>query len=203
MEIKQASELDDAIREEISTIFVEGFGKELWILSKDHNTLIKAFAHTFVLDIFYVAIINSKIAGIMACTNMETHCTKFDEKIFKKYFGFIKGIIANNIFKNYFQKLPKYPIETNERMASVEFVATSEKYRGKGVASAIMNYLYTFPQYDEYILEVADTNTAAIKLYDKLGYKEVYRIKQKFSKYIGINYLVYMKYSKKCCINKN
>jgi ribosomal protein S18 acetylase RimI-like enzyme len=81
-------------------------------------------------------------------------------------------------------------------MASVEFVATSKKYRGQGVASAIMKYLYTFSEYNEYILEAADTNIPAVKLYEKLGYREIYRKKQKFGKYIGINYLVYMKYSK-------
>jgi ribosomal protein S18 acetylase RimI-like enzyme len=45
-------------------------------------------------------------------------------------------------------------------------------------------------------LEVADTNTNAFELYKKLGYKEIYRKKQIFGKYIGINYLVYMKHTK-------
>jgi ribosomal protein S18 acetylase RimI-like enzyme len=197
MEIKRSSELDDSVREKISEIFVGGFGKDLRFFSKDDNILIKAFSHIFVLDVFYVAIIDNEIAGIMACTDMKTFCIKHDKQVFIKQFGLIKGIIANILFKNYFMKYPKYPIKTNERTASIEFVATSEKYRGKGVASEIMNYLHSFPEYDEYILEVADTNMPAVKLYEKMGYKEVYRKKQRFSKYIGINYLIYMKYSKK------
>jgi ribosomal protein S18 acetylase RimI-like enzyme len=196
MEIKCAKEMGDNAREKISEIFVEGFGKDLRSFSKDYNILKKAFEHIFVLDLFYIALINNEIAGIMACTNMKTFCIKHDKKTFIKYFGLFKGILADIVFKNYFQKYPKYPIETNEKMASVEFVATSEKYRGQGIATAIMRHLYTFPEYNEYILEVADTNISAVKLYEKLGYKEIYRKKQKFSKYVGINYLVYMKYSK-------
>jgi ribosomal protein S18 acetylase RimI-like enzyme len=46
--------------------------------------------------------------------------------------------------------------------------------------------------YEKYILEVADTNEHAYNLYKKLGYEEVYKIKQYLPKKIGINYLVYM-----------
>ncbi|MDR1894847.1 MAG: GNAT family N-acetyltransferase [Spirochaetales bacterium] len=196
IEIKRANEIEKGIREKISEIFVQGFGKDLRFFSKDYNILKKALAHIFVLDLFYIALANNEIAGIMACTNMKTFCIQHDKKTFIKHLGLIKGISADMVFKNYFQKYPKYPVETNEKTASVEFVATSEKYRGQGIASAIMRHLWTFPEYNEYILEVADTNIPAVKLYEKLGYKEIYRKKQKFSKYAGINYLIYMKYSK-------
>jgi ribosomal protein S18 acetylase RimI-like enzyme len=83
------------------------------------------------------------------------------------------------VFKREFQKPP---IEIGDKIASVEFVATASKFRGKGVASAIMNYLFTFPQYNEYVLEVADTNTNAVKLYEKLGYKEFKRINKNTAK---------------------
>jgi ribosomal protein S18 acetylase RimI-like enzyme len=59
-----------------------------------------------------------------------------------------------------------------------------------------MNHFFALPQYDEYILEVADTNTAAVKLYEKLGYKEFKRIKEKHSRISGINYLIYVRYKK-------
>ena len=49
-------------------------------------------------------------------------------------------------------------------------------------------------EYKHYFLEVADTNMNALKLYEKLGFKEVYR--KKVMPGSGINYLIYMKYSK-------
>lgn len=87
-------------------------------------------------------------------------------------------------------------MEEGDKYASVEFVATSSKFRGKGVATAIMNDLFSLQEYEHYVLEVAGTNTSAVKLYEKLWLKEFKRIKQKFSKISGINYRVYMKYTK-------
>jgi ribosomal protein S18 acetylase RimI-like enzyme len=43
---------------------------------------------------------------------------------------------------------------------------------------------------------VADTNIGALKLYEKLGYKEIHRKKQIFGKQIGVNYLIYMEHTK-------
>lgn len=193
IEIRRASELGENTRKKISEIFVDGFGKELTFFSKDSKQLARALEHMFVLDVFYVAIIDGEIAGITACTNGRMTSTVSNKKELIKHLGFLKGTIASYIFKREFEKLP---IEVGDRMASVEFVATASKYRGKGVATAIMNHIFTLPQYDEYVLEVADTNTNAVKLYEKLGYKEFRRIKPKHSKISGINYLVYMKYKK-------
>jgi ribosomal protein S18 acetylase RimI-like enzyme len=55
-----------------------------------------------------------------------------------------------------------------------------------------MKHIFSLGIYEKYILEVADTNEQAFRLYEKLGYREVYRIKQKYAKSIGINYLIYM-----------
>jgi ribosomal protein S18 acetylase RimI-like enzyme len=196
MEIKRAIDFGDNIRESISEIFVEAYGKDLRFFSKNTEKLIKAFTHMFVIEYFYLAIIDNEIAGMIVCIDKEHFCINHNRKIFVKYLGLYKGLLANILFKYYFNKYPKYPVELDEKTASVEFVATKAKYRKRGVASTIMNYLYTLPEYEHYVLEVADTNTNAFELYKKLGYKEIYRKKQIFGKYIGINYLVYMKHTK-------
>ncbi|MCL2738268.1 MAG: GNAT family N-acetyltransferase, partial [Bacteroidales bacterium] len=46
-------------------------------------------------------------------------------------------------------------------------------YRKKGIATSIMEYIFALNMYEKYILEVLDTNENAIKLYKKLGFKEV------------------------------
>jgi ribosomal protein S18 acetylase RimI-like enzyme len=192
MEIKSAKAMNENINEKISELFVEAFGKDLKIISKDKNKLVKAFSHMFVTDYFYIGIIDNEIAGMMVCIDKEHYCIKHDKKILMKHLGFVKGILANMIFKKYFNKYPKYPVEIDERTGSIEFVGTNMKYRKTGVASSIMEYIFSLNLYDKYILEVADTNEQAYNLYKKLGYKELHKVKQKFSKYIGINYLVYM-----------
>jgi ribosomal protein S18 acetylase RimI-like enzyme len=145
-----------------------------------------------VLDCFYVGIIDNEIAGMMACVDKEHYCTDHDRKTLIKNLGLIKGLLANMIFTKYFNKYPKYPVEIDEKTGSIEFVATNKKYRKRGIASSIMEYIFSLGTYEKFILEVADTNEQAFRLYKKLGYNEVYRIKQKYAKSIGINYLVYM-----------
>jgi ribosomal protein S18 acetylase RimI-like enzyme len=192
MEIKLVKDLNGNIREKISELFVEAFGKELKIISKNKNKLIKAFSHIFVLDYFYVGIIDNEIAGMMVCVDKEHYCIHHNKKTLIKNLGLIKGLLASMIFKNYFNKNPKYPVEIDDKTGSIEFVATNKKYRRMGVATEIMEYIFSLRLYEKYILEVADTNEKAFNLYKKLGYREAHRIKQRYAKSIGINYLVYM-----------
>jgi ribosomal protein S18 acetylase RimI-like enzyme len=117
---------------------------------------------------------------------------KSKQKNIDKKLGLIKGFSANMIFKNYFNKYPKYPVEIDDKTGSIEFVATNKKFRRRGIATEIMKYIFSLKLYEKYILEVADTNEQALNLYKKSGYKEVHRIKQKYAKKTGINYLVYM-----------
>jgi ribosomal protein S18 acetylase RimI-like enzyme len=192
MEIKRAKDLNDNIRGKISELFVEAFEKDLKIISGDTNKLTKAFSHMFALDYFYIGIIDNEIAGMMACVDKKHFCINHNRKTLIKNLGVIKGLLANMIFTKYFNKYPKYPVDIDEKTGSIEFVATNKKYRKRGIASSIMEYIFSLGAYDKYILEVADTNEQALRLYEKLGYREVHRIKQKFAKSIGINHLIYM-----------
>ncbi len=75
-------------------------------------------------------------------------------------------------------------------------MATHKDYRGKGIASILIEKIIKKNEYEEYVLEVADTNTNAVNLYEKLGFVEMKRVKMSNAKRSGINFLVYMKYIK-------
>jgi ribosomal protein S18 acetylase RimI-like enzyme len=70
-------------------------------------------------------------------------------------------------------------------------VATAAAHRGKGVSFDLLKYIHETMPYSEYILEVADTNASAIRLYEKLGYVEFTR--KPAHKKSGFNDFVYMK----------
>ncbi|MGA8942451.1 MAG: N-acetyltransferase [Thermoactinomyces sp.] len=193
IEIKRAHELNGNTKKKMSEIFVDGFGQHLAFFSKDPEKMAAALEHMFVPDVFYVAVMDGEIAGMAACTNGQVSSVKLDSKELRKHLGFYKGTICYLALKPQFEKPP---VETKDTLASVEFVATASKYRGKGVATAILHQILALPEYQEYILEVADTNTPAVKLYEKVGFKEFKRIKQNWSRISGVNYLVYMKYIK-------
>lgn len=195
MEIKQANEFGENIRKKISDIFVGGFIQWLQYFSKDPEKLSRAFAHMFILDSFYIAVVDGEPAGIAACTDGRMPPIRLQSKELRRHLGLIMGTVAGKILKKELENHP-YPFSVEPGWGSVEFVATDTKHRGKGVASAIIQHIVAETPYSAYVLEVADTNTPAVKLYEKLGFREFMRTPQKHSKQSGINHLVYMKYQK-------
>ena len=66
MEIKSAKDLKGNIQEKISKLYVEAFGKDMDVISKNPEKLVKAFTHMFVVDDFYVCIIDNEVVGMAA-----------------------------------------------------------------------------------------------------------------------------------------
>lgn len=190
-----AVELGESAKKQISKVFIDGFGKELEFFSKNNEKLISACEHMFLLEAFYVALIDGEVAGIAACTDGTNPSVKIDVKQFRKHLGFYKGTLAGFLLKPQFEDHP-YPFVMESGMASVEFVATSNQYRRKGVAATIIKHIMSVQDDREFVLEVADINTGAIDLYRKLGFEELMRVKHKYKLFSGIHYLVYMKYTK-------
>jgi len=192
MQIGKASEPD---REKIAEIITDGFYDHdagLKFFTRNKEKFKKFIANALLLEHFYIAVIDNEIAGAVGCTNKrkKQFSLSTDIKIYIKIFGF-KGIILWFMLvggEKYIK--PK----TNEKTGVFDIVGTSAKHQRMGVASAIIRHIFSLPEYDNYMLEVADTNTSAIKLYKKLGFTEESR--RKFFQKSGINHFVYMRYWK-------
>jgi ribosomal protein S18 acetylase RimI-like enzyme len=186
----------DDVRLQMSEIFAEGFTQWLIFFSKDKNKIAKAFAHMFVLDQFYVAINGNKVAAMAACTDCATLSVKLDKKELRKYLGFYKGSLAGIFLKKEFENpFENPPSDTG----SIEFVGTHPDFRGQGAASQVIRHIISNTPYQEYMIaEVADTNTPAMKLYEKMGFIEYKRTPVPFmrAKKIGINNFIALKYEK-------
>src|SRR5690625_4746331 len=101
--IVKAYKTDLDVRKEMGKIFAEGFTQRLGYFSNDKNIIAKAFAHMFILDQFYVAIKNSEIAGVAACTDGKSLSVRLNKKELRKHLGFIKGTIAGIFLKKEFE----------------------------------------------------------------------------------------------------
>ncbi len=62
----------------------------------------------------------------------------------------------------------------DEKTALIECLAIDTKHLRKGIASTLVNTLFTLTEYENYVLEVIGTNKKAIKFYNKLGFKIAY-----------------------------
>ncbi|MCJ8007207.1 GNAT family N-acetyltransferase [Lederbergia wuyishanensis] len=196
--IVNADTVDFDVRKQMSEIFSEGFSQWLVFFSKDKNKIAKAFAHMFVLNQFYVAIANNnKIAGMTACTDGADRSVRLNKKELRKHLGLFKGSMAGLFLKKEFEApFEEFPPNTG----SIEFVGTASEFRGQGVASQIIKHIIENTPYIDYVIEeVADTNTSAMNLYNKLGFEEYKRkpLPEIRAKKIGINNFLSLKYVKK------
>lgn len=195
MMIQNAGHIGEDSRKQLSEIFVEAFYHWLQYLSKDKQKLSKALQHIFILDRFYVATLGDEVLGMAACTDRTAPSMQLDARQLRHHLGFIRGILAKIVLQREIVQ-HKYPFELENRTASIEFVATAPNHSGKGVATKILHHILQLPEFDTFVLEVADTNTSALALYEKLGFAEITRLTMKNQKQSGINELVYMRYQK-------
>ncbi len=179
-------------RESIALCIAEAFEKDFSVLSKDIVTTAKAISSGIVIDKFYVAELNNKIVGVLAISNCNGRAVILDSSSYKKYFGFIKGIIAKIVLKEEFQSKLNYPVTTGY----IEFVSVRKDYRRKGVATTLIKESLKLSSYIDYVLDVTDINISAINCYNNLGFEEYKRVKEKHSKQKGFNEKIYMKYKK-------
>jgi hypothetical protein len=192
MELKRSTEFDENIREEISTIFVNTYIHKLRFFSKDTNSLIKAFIHIFVLENLYVAINNNEIVGIIGYMDKEHFSIKYKSEILIKHFGIVKGILAKNVLKECFDNIRKYHIKTSNDTAVIEFFTLTEKYRKIGYLLEMTRQFFLIFKDKNFIVEVPNIKKDVIKMYEQIGFKVIVGEEHKFSKYIGINNMVYM-----------
>lgn len=188
IQVKPMGAFESDVSREAAAVFVDGYGKELAFLSKDREKLIHAFAQMINPDVFYLAELDQEIVGILACSNNQKRALTFDKNILRKSFGFVKGSMAYQFMKDEFNKKLPYPNGTGY----IESVATSGKARGKGVSTALFRYVMENAPYQRYLLEVVDTNENALRLYKKLGFSELERKKERFSKLKGFKERIYM-----------
>lgn len=52
----------------------------------------------------------------------------------------------------------------------VDVLATTKKARGRGVATKLLEYVFSLPKYKECYIEVLSKNLNAIRLYEKSGF---------------------------------
>lgn len=179
-------------RNNIALCISEAFENDFSVLCKDIVTTAKAISSGIIIDKFYVAELNNEIVGVLAISNCNGRAVITDSSSYKKYFGFIKGIIAKIVLKEEFESKLDYPITTGY----IEFVSVKKDYRRKGVATALIKESLKLSNYNDYVLDVTNVNISAINCYNNLGFEEYKRIKEKHSKQKGFNEKIYMKYKK-------
>ena len=190
LHIRKAKETD---RNHVALCIAEAFEKDFSILCKDNQKVADAMAAGLNMEKFYVADRKGTIAGVLAISDCNGRAAKAEKVSLKKYFGFAKGIIGTFVLKEEFEKQLEYPITTGY----LEFVAVRKKYRKQGIATAMIQESMLLTKYQDFVLDVTDINTNAIKCYTRIGFEEFKRIPEKHGKQKGFNEKIFMRYCRK------
>ena len=188
--IRQATEND---RSDIALCIAEGFKKDFDVLCKNTHTVATAISTGLRISKFYVAESENEVVGVMAISDCNGRAAATDIASYKENFGFFKGNIANLVLKEEFESPLDYPPTTGY----IEFVAVRNTHQRKGIATSMLKESMIQSSYEAYVLDVTDVNTAAIRCYSALGFKEFKRAKEKHSKQKGFSAKIYMKFQKK------
>ena len=192
MDTIRADQLDFDPRTQMSRIFVEGFYPWIKSICEDKDTLTAVFAHMFDVSRFFVAVDGGRVAAMASCTS-GVPPVALDRKTFSRVLGLVRGNISFMILKRHMMS-NALPFDLSPKTGVIEFVATSPDFQRRGAAYSLLEYVMESQPFDSYVLEVADNNDAAIRLYEKLGFKEIRRVKG--SKRSGVNEFVYMRTSR-------
>jgi len=189
IEIERGDALGEGYRRRIAEVLVEGFAEDFAFLSKNTRVLADAFAHMIILERFHVALVDGEPAAIACVTEGSEECFEPDRREMQRALGWMRGLVSHLIVRSQF--LGAYE-DARPGLAEIGFVTTAPQYQGKGVATALMKNLLQLP-YEEFVLrDIKDTNTPALGLYRKLGFRESSRRPVRFASRAGFSAYVSM-----------
>lgn len=187
--IQRAVESD---RTDVTQTLVYGFITDFIRLSKNLDIVVSALESSIDISRFFIARDGDRTLGVIACADCNSRAININLAHFRKHLGFAKGTIAGRLMTAEFSKQLHYPLTTGY----IEVISVAENYRQMGLASKLLDTVIEQTEYNDYILDVVDSNTAARKCYLKFGFVEIERVSVSLSRLKGFNAKIYMKYCK-------
>lgn len=191
--VKKVYERSQLAQKQIAEIVLDAYWEQISLLSTNRTKMIEAMQSGYNTEFFYIAYDGEDAVGIAACSPPGYRAVTVDSKHICSVLGEELGLIASEIMKGEFG----VPLDFGPDSAYIEFVGTAKSAQGKGVASAITKAILETTSYKRLVLEVADTNIAAISLYTKFGFTEFERKAEENPEQTGIHYRIYMEYLRK------
>ena len=190
VQYRAASQAD---RMAIAKTIAYSFERDFSALCKDMEKIAHILESGIDINRFVIAEQNGEMVGITACADCTGRAVMPDKKQFKKYLGFLRGIIGFYILKDEFM----FPVEYPNTIGYIEFVGVLKHARGQGIAKGLLKTIMARkPQYTEFVLDVTDVNTSAQKCYTDFGFMEFERKPQKYAKMTGYSAKIYMRYTR-------
>jgi len=164
--IRNLAELDEGQRRQAVEIFAASFYEPLAFLSSEIEKIADTLEHAFIHNHFCAGLLEGNVVGIVACSTREERSHRFNRMELVRHLGPLRGTLAYMQLRKVYEK----PLQLQPHQCCIEWVATDSAYRGKGISRRIQQYLLEELPYEEFVLQVMNTNYSAIRLYEKLGF---------------------------------
>lgn len=182
MNVRRATKRD---LDDLTLLIGEGFLHLFMHMTKDLNVVRRFLKKSLIIEHFYVLEVNNRIIGTLAISPRHSRSAKIDSKQLRYLFGMIKGTLISFFLKNELMK----PVDAQ---CFIEYVVIMKEYQGQGYSKVLINEVIKQSQCQQFILDVTSDNEKAYQLYKSLGFKEIKRIKERFSKQAGFEERIYM-----------
>ena len=177
--------LNEIQKKQAIELFMEGFG-HFMTFSKDEELKRKLFLEIFHDSMFKCYVEDEKVLGLMGIATNKIRPLNFDYDACVKYFGKPKGAILSKQMNAIFQT----PVVKSDDELYIDILVTGSKARRKGVGTALLNHAFEIEGYTTWSVEAFSDNQAALRLYEKNGFKVDKEKKLSLMRLLGSGYPV-------------
>jgi ribosomal protein S18 acetylase RimI-like enzyme len=160
--------IPEELCQQAAIVCYEGFRSQIGWLFGSQEKAITLLEHSFNLELGVTAQMQGQLVGIVGLKYANRPFFQFERSRCIQELGLLRGLLAFLIFNN----LSVHQILPDEMYIAVLVVAPS--MRGKGIGNLLMQAAFEIAQQNQcsaVVLDVANTNSDARRLYERLGFK--------------------------------
>ena len=167
--IKLLSELTEAQAAQAFDMFAEGFYFIFSPISKDKAKLRELFLSSFDRNMAWVCLIEGKPVGFIAYGTHERQPVNMGKEACLRVLGRFKG----SLVYRFAAPILARPHTRDPKEGYLDYLTTDPACRGRGIGTAMFRHVCENLPYERYTFEVLSKNETAIRLYTKLGMRQV------------------------------
>ena len=168
-EIRPLSELTEEQISRTFDMFAEGFYFIFSPISRDKAKLRELFMASFDRDMGYVYLEGGVPMGFLSCGSSERQPVNMSKETCLRVLGRVKGSLVYRFAAPILAK----PHTRDPREGYLDYLTTDPAFRGRGIGTKMFCYVCENLPYERYTFEVLSKNENAIRLYNKLGMRQV------------------------------
>ena len=188
--IVSAMDIDEVQKRQMLEIYVDGFAY-MYSFTKNRAKLIELAGSLIDFSKSYVCLCDGVVGGVLGLGTSDKRSFTVNEDVCRKLFGDVKGKALAKILRAMCEK----QLVKSKTHLLIDYIATNSCLRGMGVATDLMEFALSLPEYNECYLDVLSKNTKAKSLYEKLGFEVYDKEHNVFLMLQGLGYFHLMKCS--------